>query len=75
MRNEEGRWETGVKGLEGEWRSGEDFIFYLLHVSAHITLGLLFELWQPEKQILQYYGEVLHAFMATLFHECYRGEE
>lgn len=63
------------KGSAGRMEIWGVFYIYLLHVRAHITLGLLFELWQSEKQILQYYGEVLHAFMATLFHECYRGEE
>ncbi len=60
------------KGSGGRMEIWGGFYNYLLHISAHTTLGLLFELWQSEKQVLQYYGEVLHAFMVTCFYACYR---
>jgi len=49
------------------WRENGDlegFYIYLLHVSAHITLGLLFELWQSAKKTNKQIFAFLYQYFA-----------
>lgn len=63
MRNEEGRWETGVTGLEGEWRSEGDFIFTFFMLVPTKLLASSLNCGNLKNK----YYELLHAFMATHF--------